>query len=259
VLRRHPYSESSLVVAALTRRHGLQRFLARGAYRPRSRYFAVLDYFDELELEWTPSRSGDLHALLAGTVCKRRRGITRDLERYCAATSVLELATLGARPGLSETALYDSLSESLDDLDRGSALADAVRVRFELGFLRSHGLTPALGRCAACGGEAPALGGPGPARVHFSAGAGGRLCEACAADSRAGGRRVGTLPLDVLESAARMLRGEELDVSPEHLVRVRDFVERFLGYHLETRPRSQRSFLSGANRNAPHLSATPGD
>ncbi len=31
VLRRHPYSESSLIASVLTRRHGVQRILARVA------------------------------------------------------------------------------------------------------------------------------------------------------------------------------------------------------------------------------------
>ena len=33
--------------------------------------------------------------------------------------------------------------------------------------------------------------------------------------------------------------------------RVRDFVERFLDYHLEARPRSHREFLAVPNRNSP--------
>ena len=50
VLGRHPWSESSLVVHALTAGHGRVHLLARGAYRPGSRYFAALDLFDTLEI-----------------------------------------------------------------------------------------------------------------------------------------------------------------------------------------------------------------
>jgi hypothetical protein len=43
------------------------------------------------------------------------------------------------------------------------------------------------------------------------------------------------------------LTGRDCDLT----VLVRDFVGRFLDFHLETRPRSQRAFLDSPNRNAP--------
>lgn len=258
VLKRHPYSESSATVSVLTSRHGLVRLLARGLHRPRSRFFALLDFFDELELEWSPSKRSELAMLRTGSLVVRRRGITRDLSRYSAAGSLLELASLGSRPGQVEAALFEHLSRALDELNSSDGQPDDVRIRFQLGFLRHHGLFPALETCAACGGEAPATGRP-PGRVGFSAGAGGRLCVRCATEAHASGRRVGTLPLDVLVTAAKMDRGEACDGSPSLLLRVRDFVERFLDYHLEARPRSHQEFLARTNRNAPHLPTTAGD
>lgn len=248
VLRRHPYSESSLVVSVLTRQFGLVQVLARGAYRPRSRFFAVLDLFHELELEWAPSRTSDLASLRRGELVQRRRAITDTLETYTCATSLLELTGLGARAGHRERRLFDQLGASLDALCEPDCEANLVRVQFELAFLKLHGLFPALERCAGC--AQPAAPHGRPARVGFSAGAGGRLCQSCAQQTRATGGRVGTLPLDVLEVAASLAAGEATHASPEVLVRVRDFVERFLDYHLGTRPRSHRRFLSEDNRNA---------
>ena len=247
LLSRRPFSESSLVVSVLTRHHGPVRLLARGAHRPRSRYFGVLDAFHTLELVWNRARHGELHHLAAGELSVRRRRILEDLEHYAAANAMVELTALGMRPGMAETAQFDALSEALDQLEAGELPADTVRVRFELGFLRRHGLSPALERCAACGQGAPARGG----RAPFSAGAGGRLCVPCADEARSQGRRVGTLPLDVLDAAARMLAGAESELTPELALRLRDFVERFLGVHLENRPRALRAFLAQGNRNAP--------
>ncbi len=248
----------------LTREHGLVNLLARGAYRPKSRYYAVLDLFDGLQLCWSDSRDKELKTLIEGELCTRRRGLTRDLDCYDAGLSMLELAHLGSRSGHAEPELFDELVRGLDRLhERGTGgtapPADQTRLEFELSFLRLHGLSPALMSCAACGrGAAPtASANPhGHPRAWFSAGAGGRLCAPCAADARASGRRVGTLPLDVLVAADRMSdlqrRAEpRAPVPPERLLRVRDFVERFLGYQLETRPRSHRIFLESANRNAP--------
>jgi DNA repair protein RecO len=238
----------------LTREHGRVHLLARGAHRPRSRFFAVLDLFDTLELGWSEHPHRELAELRAGDVARRRRGVTRSLERYRAGASILELAELGSHPHQADPALFDLVERALD------ALADERRppartlVVFELGFLQNHGLAPALVRCAACGGAAPPLPGPRDAapRAAFSATSGGRLCARCAELARAGGRRVGTLPVDVLEAAEGLRRGDApaAPLDPGLLTRVRDFVERFLCTHLDSLPRSFQRFLAAPNRNA---------
>ncbi|MCY2959612.1 MAG: recombination protein O N-terminal domain-containing protein [Planctomycetota bacterium] len=129
--------------------------------------------------------------------------------------------------------------------------ADVELAHFELDYLDHLGFTPSLVLCAACGGPAPVAPGR-DARVQFSAGAGGRLCARCAEEGRARGLRVGTLPVRVLDDARLLGTGNwPADAAPERIVRVRDWIERFLDYHLETRPRSHRAFLSVHNRNAP--------
>ena len=57
MLRRTPFGETSLVVHVLTPNHGRVELMAKGAHRPRSRFFGVLDWFDTLELSWV--RRGD--------------------------------------------------------------------------------------------------------------------------------------------------------------------------------------------------------
>ena len=287
VLKRFAYGESSLVVHLLTREHGRVHVLAKGAYRPTSRFFAVLDLFDTLAVEWSGPHERELKTLHAGDIVRRRKHVTRELATYRAGLTMLELAELAARAEHRDPALFDLAERGLDELN-GAPQAAPVEptlalVRYELGFLRSAGLEPALERCAACAGEAPPVRyAPAPdddpygLRVAFSAGAGGRLCRSCAEEARAAGRRVGTLPVAVLDTARELARAaplsyvggrdqaaapsgepgrsagyDERPPSGEHIERVRDFVGRFLGYHLETRPRMHRAFLATANRNAP--------
>jgi len=162
VLRRYPYGESSLVVHVLTREHGRVALLAKGAYRPTSRYFGVLDFGATLELEYSRAPRSDLGLLRAGSVLRTRRGL-------------------------------------------GAACAQA----------------------SACSGREPS----------------------------ASGRRVGTLPLAVLDDARSLLASTDDDRQANWTSTrtdlVRDFVGRFLDYHLETRLKSQRAFLAVKNRNAP--------
>jgi DNA repair protein RecO (recombination protein O) len=254
VLTRHPWSESSLVVHLLTREHGRVHLLARGAYRMTSRYFAVLDLFDELELEWDHSPRRELQNLRAGSIATRRRTPRASLPAWRAGVTLLELSDLAARHDRSDTGLFALANSALDALEHAQETPATTLVRFELAFLHHLGLAPALSTCAACGGPAPAVIRKPEERAAFSAGAGGRLCRRCAEEARAAGRRVGTLPVSVLEDARRLggadARISGLPLSEDRITRVRDFVGRFLDYHLETRPRSQRAFLATPNRNA---------
>ena len=258
LLKRSPFGESSLVVQVLTRRHGRVRLIVKGAYRPNSGYAFVLDYFHTLRLHWSHARGRELAPLRKAELICRRRDVAEDLSAYTAALSVLELAELAARPEHRDEPLFVHTESALEALtpsrlagpEGGPGAIDRALVTYELAFLNDLGLLPALSECAACGGPAPVL-DRARGRVAFSAGAGGRLCNTCAREARASGRRVGTLPLDVLELARDLCLGDATSPAPEVLLRTRDFVERFLNYHLETRPRTQRAFLSVANRNAP--------
>ena len=252
LLKRYPFGESSLVVHVGTREHGRVHVMAKGAYRPTSRYFAVLDLLDTLEIEWDESPKRELANLRASAIVERRRAIPPDTARWSAACSLLELADLAFRPAHPDPDLFDLLDTNLGALDGGASPPDRVLIAFELGFLDRLGLAPALESCAACGGPAPALRGAG-ARAAFSAGAGGRLCAACATEARAAGRRVGTLPARTLADAlafARSGAAAGAGLPQERVDRVRDFVGRFLDYHLEARPRTHRAFLAAPNRNA---------
>jgi DNA repair protein RecO (recombination protein O) len=269
ILTRHPWSESSLVVHVLTREHGRVHLVARGAYRMTSRYFAVLDLFDELELEWDHSPRRELSNLRAGSIATRRRTLRTDLGAYRAGVTVLELCDLAARHDRTDTGLFALANSALGDLELGAETPSTSLVRFELAFLAQLGLAPALVVCAACGGPAPPVIRRPEERAAFSAGAGGRLCRRCAEEARSTGRRVGTLPAAVLEDGRRLAAGNarisalepgrtafdehrlgEHRLDEQRIERVRDFVGRFLDYHLETRPRSQRAFLATPNRNA---------
>lgn len=249
VLRRTPYSESSLVVHALTAQHGRVHLVAKGAYRRTSRYFCVLDLFHTLELGWSTKAGRELDPLSQGDLLHRRRRLPLDPASYSAGASVLELLDLVTVKGQPEPALFQIAVQALDALDelRGKIElgAQAILLRFQLLLLEDLGLPPALGNCARCAGPAPGTGG----RAAFSARAGGRLCPSCANEARREGARVGTLPEVVLGACAGAARGQQPPA--DLLERCLDFVSRFLDVHLEARLKSQRQFLAAANRNAP--------
>lgn len=254
LLKRSAYGETSLVAQVLTREHGSVSLLARGAYRPTSRFFAVLDHFDGLRLEWRPRKNTELALLVAGDRDRLRRQIPRDLEAYRAGLAMLEACQFAARPGLPDPELFDLLEASLDRLDRWPADADLELVAFDLRFLAGLGLAPALESCAACGRPAPVPHDPGE-RTAFSAERGGRLCRSCALAAKAEGARVGLLLAQVLVAAALIGREGASALRDRGLESlrpgVRDFVERFLEYHLERRPKARRRLPRPSPKSAP--------
>ncbi len=244
LLHRAPYGETSLVVEVLSPRFGPCSLLARGAYRPTSRFFAVLDLFDTLDLEWQERRGSELGLLRAGDREVLRTPISRDLAAYRAGLAALDSLRLAARPGRGEPELFALAERLFDSLARDPSAADLELAAFDLAFLEHLGLSPALGSCASCGRQAPAS---GPASTAFSAMLGGRLCRACAERARGEGARVGMLGAETLGAAALLAtRGPgRIDEQTRETLepergRVRDFVERFLEVHLERRPKARR-------------------
>lgn len=200
LLKRTPYGESSLVVHALTLEFGRVELIAKGAHRLKSRFSGVLDWFDSLDLNWTPPRGdaddrrdqrtdfrtesarvGGLGTLRTGGVELRRRWITSSLETYRAAHTAIELTDLATRAGFVDADLFALLENALEefnaigralnvaDLDTGGALLAPLPLRlarFELRLLGVLGLQPSLVVCAACGGPAPAAGPSAAAPGH---------------------------------------------------------------------------------------------
>lgn len=63
LLRKMPWSETSLILTWLTERFGTLKTVARGARKPGSPMAGRLDSFFSVEMTFSPSRRGDLHIL----------------------------------------------------------------------------------------------------------------------------------------------------------------------------------------------------
>jgi DNA repair protein RecO (recombination protein O) len=63
LLRKMPWSETSLIVTWLTEDFGTVRTVARGARRPKSVFAGALDLFYCADISFSVARKGDLHTL----------------------------------------------------------------------------------------------------------------------------------------------------------------------------------------------------
>lgn len=169
------YGETSKIVKLATRELGVQSAIAKGAFRPRSRFAAGLQLMSEGQAGLALSRHGDLHTLTVFDTQRVRDGLASRLDRFAAAGAVAELMLRGAPPAPLPAA-YDLLRDTLGVLE--VAPADAVEplaLRSLWRLVSVLGFGPSLLVCARDGEKLPS---EGP--VAFAMEDGGALCSACA-------------------------------------------------------------------------------
>ena len=174
VLHVFDYLETSRILKLATRDAGVQSVLARGARRPKSRFGTALDLFASGTAEIYIRVGRELHTLAGFDVTRSRGQLAADLDRFTAASAIVELATRFA-PGESHAELYDALVATLDGIGASplhtsidAALAGAWRLVAHMGF------APVLDACASC--HATIL---PDAVASFSHPTGGVLCRRC--------------------------------------------------------------------------------
>jgi DNA repair protein RecO (recombination protein O) len=168
------YAETSRIVRLATRDHGVQSAIAKGALRPRSRFGAALQLLSEGHAHLLPSRSSDLHTLVAFDLVATHSGLARNLERFGAASALAEVATRFVPP-MGNPALYDQLRHDVELIELAPADAiGVVALRAMWGLITELGLGPTVSRCARDAAPLPA------GAVALSLREGGFLCAACA-------------------------------------------------------------------------------
>lgn len=175
VLQAFPYGETSKILRLLTRTHGVQSVIAKGALRPKSRFGGVLEPFTEGIASFYLRDSRELQTLSGFELVRAQQSLGRDLLRFGGASLLAELVIRTAseepQPGLFE-ALRDALHEVRDAeavILQPVVLAQVWRIVALLGF------EPALDACIICGRPFRA-----DEDVSFDYAAGGARCSDCA-------------------------------------------------------------------------------
>lgn len=227
VLKVHALGDTSRIVAAYTREHGLLKFVAKGARKLPSRFGFALEPLSRSRFVFYMKPDRDLHLLSQAEVLDPLGSRLADLERLAHAQAALELVDRLVWGEEAHAELYDLLVATL----AGCAAAPvsslpAVTLAFQLQLASELGYRPRLDACAVDGRAVSQ-------RRLFSPARGGLVCEGCA--SREGG--VVVLSAEGLASLALLLSrpvgdaGEYIEISggPE-LMRV---VEDFLRMHFQ--------------------------
>ena len=195
VLKTHALGDTSRIVTAYTRDHGLQKFVAKGARKLPSRFGYALEPLSRSRFVFYLKPDRDLHLLSKAEVLDPLGSRITELARLAHAQAALELVdrlVWGEEP---HPRLFALLVQALEGCSRAPLAAlPAVTLAFQLQLASELGYRPRLDQCAV---DAR----PVSQRRAFSPARGGLLCDTCAA--REGG--VVYLSPEALASLALLL------------------------------------------------------
>ena len=205
VLRARPFGETSAIITLLTREAGKVRGLAKGAWRPKSKFDAALDLLSICQVLVLHRSSGNLD-LLTEAFLEHRFRIGRHEASFAAGLYIAELldsVTVDADP---QPKLFDLATKQSDcslhrDPDRVPRAGACIRhqnisaliIHTELGILHQLGQLVAL-LLREC--QEPLEG----RRISFSMLGGGGLCTRC----RRGKRSVVSVSSDAIISLRKL-------------------------------------------------------
>jgi DNA repair protein RecO (recombination protein O) len=224
VLHTFRYGETSKIARLLTRDHGPQSVIAKGAMNPKSKFGARLQSLSEGVASFYLKPTRDLHTLREFDVAIQRRELVRDPLRFGASTALAEVVMQFA-PAEAHPEIYELVVEVLGRL--GVAAADELDSQTLAGLwttIAALGFEPSMDQCARCGEPIP----PGP--VRFSVADGGLLCPGCAR-----GTQVRTLaPADriVLECLVAGHPEQVGPLQPKHVKAHRRLLVQFVERHV---------------------------
>lgn len=211
VLRAREFGESDKIVTVLSRAEGKFTGIAKGAKRSRRRFPGSLELFSHVNLAFKQKNDTAMCFLERAVLIQPWLRLVTSIERYAAASHVIELADKMTADREVGDEIYALVVAALSRLDDRPPSPTTLRV-FELAALAASGYRQEFGRCTKCQDE---LTRPGNTlRVPYSGT--GLLCPKCS-DTEHGGPTISAAAAEILvrlESAvSRALpeAGNEMD------------------------------------------------
>lgn len=175
-LRVAEYSETSQVLALISRTCGLLRVIAKGAHRTTragaGRFGGGIDLLEEGDAVFIDRAEKDLLILSEWRLRDGHLALRRSLRGLYLGFYGAELISTLFEEHDPHPAVFDALQATLGDL--ATQRAEQAFLALELQVLREAGLLPQLEACRSCGRPAAEHG-----RASFSARLGGTVCRDC--------------------------------------------------------------------------------
>ena len=230
VLRRRKFSETSLVLACLTREHGRIDALAKGARREKSPMKGHFDLYTCEEVTFFRKRNGALDLAIAAALVDEYTPVRENPTKFAAAGIIAELLLHGCLPGQPHPKAFVAAVSAMRGISTGDIYPSLVRGVLEL--LRDFGFFPQLDNCCRCGCDMTGKNEP----AVLSGRAGGLLCGSCLESDE-------FLPVAALKSLRLYAGGGKVKFSGAPWQRMLlDSLEGYCSYVLERQCRSFKVF-----------------
>ena len=142
IVARMPFGNTSLIVRCLCREAGRLTLMAKGATRPKGPFAGLIDLFYLVDLQYQPSRSGDIHTLREIKLIEPHIGLRRSYANLVAAqyfAALIETVTESGTPVPGEYELYAKALAYLCETD----ISWRAMERFEQRILALAGIARA--------------------------------------------------------------------------------------------------------------------
>lgn len=176
ILRKIPYSESSFILKAYTREHGLLSFMAKGAKRQNSRLHGLLEPGIHLQFLFPATSRGELRILSDVALLRDHPGVRGDLVKHALAQAIGEVLLKYVPDEARAPDFHDAMARALDRLEACAPERRAVEACFAawlLEFCRVSGFQPQFRFCVRCDARVDG------ANVAFALERGGPVCARC--------------------------------------------------------------------------------
>jgi DNA repair protein RecO (recombination protein O) len=181
VLRTREYGESDKIVTVLSRAEGKFSGIAKGAKRSQRRFPGTLELFSHITLDYKRRPHSELAFLDRAVLLQPWPRLLTSLERFSAASHVVELADKMTVESEVGDDLYRLVATTLARINADEPGPATLRL-FEIAALSAAGYRPELACCRGC--TRPLASDRGP--VRLVGGLGGALCSLCRAREEGG-------------------------------------------------------------------------
>ncbi len=225
LLRKIPFSESSFILKAFTREHGLVSLMAKGAKRPGSRWRGLLEPVLHLQLLFPEFSRSELRFLGEVSLLRDFSSLREHPVKQALAHVFAEIL-LKYSPSESDAAqfhdLFLSAEEELDNAPSDRTALQTSLGSFLLAYCSISGFQPQFRVCVRCGNS---VSGP---NIPFQMDLGGPVCSNC--------QRRETATHSLRENVVRWLDGlqtggEKTPLGRTDAWRAEEFLLHYLGSH----------------------------
>lgn len=181
ILKKIPFSETSLILKVFTRESGLITLIAKGAKRPKSKFHGLMDFFTLIQFIYPEKSKSEIHTLMDVGLIREFPRIKSDPGRQSLGHVFTELFLKYMSEPQQSHPHYELLLERLEQLDEAMDPDPVLHLcDFLLGLCSVSGFSPQFKACVNCGR------GDLGFRVRMDPDQGGPVCGSCGGSDGAG-------------------------------------------------------------------------